>query len=48
MNKSKPYMGDSEKQSNLNASLLTKKQHNINISTTIEQESRNSGLEIRC
>ena len=41
-------MGDSEKQSNLHVSLLTKKQHNINISMTIEQESRNSTVEIRC
>ena len=43
----KPYMGDSEKQSNSHASLLTKKQHNINISTTEEHESRNSAVEIR-
>ena len=44
----KPYMGDSEKQSNLQASLLTKKQHDINVSTTVEQELRNSAVEIRC
>ena len=48
MNTSKPYTGDSEKQSNLHVSLLTKKQHNINVSMTIEQESRNSAMEIRC
>ena len=47
---SKPYTGDSEKQSNLHMSLLTKKkkQHDINVSTTIEQESWNSAMEIRC
>ena len=44
----KPYTGNSEKQSNLHASLLNKKQHDINISTTVEQESRNSAVEIRC
>ena len=44
----KPYTGDSEKQLNLHASLLTKKQHDINISMTIEQESWNSTMEIRC
>ena len=44
----KPYTGNSEKQSNLHASLLTKKQHDINVSTTVEQESRNSAVEIRC
>ena len=48
MNTLKPYMGDSEKQSNLHASLLIKKQHNINVSMTIEQESQNSTVEIRC
>ena len=48
MNTLKPCMGDSEKQSNLHASLLTKKQHNIIASMTIEQESRNSAMEIRC
>ena len=41
-------MGDSEKQLNLYASLLTKKQHDINISMTVEQESQNSAMEIRC
>ena len=45
---SKPDMGDSEKQLNLHASLLTKKQHDINVSVTIEQESWNSAMEIRC
>ena len=45
---SKPYMGDSEKQSNLHASLLTKKQHDINVSMTVEQESWNSTMEIMC
>ena len=44
----KPYTDDLEKQLNLHVSLLTKKQHNINSSTTIEQESRNSAVEIRC
>ena len=44
MNTSKPYMGDSEKQLNLHASLLTKKQHNINVTMTVEQESRNSAM----
>ena len=44
----KPYTGDSEKQLNLHTSLLTKKQHDINISTTIVQESQNSAVEIRC
>ena len=44
----KPYTGDSEKQSNLHTSLLTKKQHNINASMTVEQESWNSTVEIRC
>ena len=48
MNTLKPYTGDSEKQSNLHASLLTKKQHDINVSTTVEQELRNSAVEIRC
>ena len=48
MNMLKPYIGDSEKQSNLHASLLTKKQHNINVSMTIEQELQNSAMEIRC
>ena len=48
MNTLKPYTGDSEKQSNLHVSLLTKKQHDINISMTIEQESQNSIVEIRC
>ena len=41
-------MGDSEKQLNLHASLLTRKQHNINVSMTVEQESLNSAMEIRC
>ena len=41
-------MGDSEKQLNLHTSLLTKKQDNINVSMTIEQESWNSAVEIRC
>ena len=45
---SKPYMGDSEKQSNFHVSLLTKKQHDINVSVTVEQELWNSTLEIRC
>ena len=44
----KPYMDDLEKQLNSHASLLTKKQHDINGSTTVEQESRNSAVEIRC
>ena len=48
MNTLKPYMGDSEKQSNLHTSLLTKKQNDINVSMTIEQESQNSAVEIRC
>ena len=48
MNTLKPYTGDSEKQSNLHMSLLTKKQHDINVSMTIEQELRNSAVEIRC
>ena len=48
MNMSKPFTGDSEKQSNLHVSLLTKKQHDINISMTIEQESQNFTMEIRC
>ena len=43
----KLYTGDSEKQSNLHVSLLTKKQHNINVSMTIEQELRNSAIKIR-
>ena len=47
MNTLKPYMRDSEKQSNLHASLLTKKQHDINVFTTVEQESWNSTMEIR-
>ena len=44
----KPYTDDLEKQLNLHASLLTKKQHNINSSMIIEQESWNSAMEIRC
>ena len=44
----KPYTDDLEKQLNLHTSLLTKKQHDINNSMTIEQESRNSIEEIRC
>ena len=44
----KPYTDDLEKQLNSHTSLLTKKQHNINGSTTIEQESWNSAAEIRC
>ena len=48
MNTLKPYTGNSEKQSNLHTSLLTKKQHDINISRTVEQESQNSAMEIRC
>ena len=48
MNTLKPYTDDLEKQLNLYASLLTKKQHDINGSTTIEQESQNSAIEIRC
>ena len=44
----KPYMDDLEKQLKLYASLLTKKQHDINGSMTIEQESQNSTMEIRC
>ena len=41
-------MGNSEKQLNLHASLLTKKQHDINVSMTVEQELWNSAMEIRC
>ena len=48
MNTLKPYTGDSEKQSNLHVSLLTKKQHDIKVCMTAEQESRNSAVEIRC
>ena len=48
MNMSKPYTGDSEKQLNLHTSLQTKKQHDINVSMTVEQESQNSTVEIRC
>ena len=44
----KPYTDDLEKQLNLHASLLTKKQHDINSSTTIEQELRNCAMKIRC
>ena len=44
----KPYTDDLEKQLNLHASLLTIKQHDINGSTTIEQELWNSAVEIRC
>ena len=44
----KPYTDDLEKQLNSHVSLLTKKQHDINSSMTIEQESRNSTVEIRC
>ena len=44
----KPYTDDLEKQLNLHASLLTKKQHDINGSTIVEQESWNSAVEIRC
>ena len=44
----KPYTGNSEKQSNLHTSLLTKKQHDINVSMTVEQESWNSAMGIRC
>ena len=44
----KPYMDDLEKQLNSHTSLLTKKQHDINGSTTVEQESLNSAVEIRC
>ena len=44
----KPYMDDLEKQLNLHVSLLTKKQHDINSSMTVEQESRNCAVEIRC
>ena len=45
---SKHYMDDSEKQLNLHASLLTKKQHDINVSMTVELELQNSTMEIRC
>ena len=45
---SKHYTDDSEKQLNLHASLLTKKQHDINASMTVEQELRNSAVEKRC
>ena len=48
MNTLKPYTDDLEKQLNSHASLLTKKQHDINGSMTVEQESRNSTVEIRC
>ena len=48
MNTLKPYTDDLEKQLNLHTSLLTKKQHDINGSMTIEQESWNSAVEIRC
>ena len=49
MNTSKHYTDDSEKQLNLHASLLTKKQHDIkNVSMTIELKSWNSTMEIRC
>ena len=48
MNTLKPYTDDLEKQLNLHVSLLTKKQHDINESMTIEQESQNSAMEIRC
>ena len=44
----KPYTDDLEKQLNSQASLLTKKQHDINGSMTVEQESQNSAVEIRC
>ena len=44
----KPYMGNSEKQVSLHSSLLTKKQHDINVSMTVEQESQNSAMETRC
>ena len=47
-NTSKHYMDDSDKQLNLHVSLLIKKQHNINVSMTVEQESQNSAMEIRC
>ena len=39
-------MGNSEKQLNLQVSLLTKKQHDINVSMTIEQESQNCGIKV--
>ena len=48
MNILKPYTDNLEKQLNLHASLLTKKQHDINSSMTVEQESWNSAMEIRC
>ena len=48
MNTLKPYTEDLEKQLNLHAFLLTKKQHDINSSMTVEQELRNSVVEIRC
>ena len=48
MNMLKPYTGDSEKQLNLHASLLTKMQHDINVSMTVEHELQNSTMEIRC
>ena len=43
----KPYKNDLEKQLNSHVSLLTKKQHDKNGSMTIEQELRNSAVEIR-
>ena len=48
MNTLKPYTDNLEKQLNLHTSLLTKKQHDINGSTTVEQELWNSAMEIRC
>ena len=48
MNTSKPYTDDSEKQLNLHVSLLTKKEHNINVSMTKEQEAWNFAVEINC
>ena len=45
---SKHYTDDLEKQLNWHASLLTKKQHDINVFMTVERESQNSAVEIRC
>ena len=44
MNTLNPYTDDLEKQLNSHTSLLTKKQHDINGSMTIEQESQNSAV----
>ena len=44
----KPYTDNLEKQLNSHTFLLTKKQHDINGSTIVAQESQNSTMEIRC